>query len=121
MTGIQKEHTRKRNAQAIQQTGRKREDKAVAMDNHDKAFDLGSALESIGIEIETLTKLLCLYLEYREDEIGRVDPEQPWTTHLALNRANLGLALLNAIEAKTCSIAEDIKKAEEEAYSLSQI
>ena len=90
------------------------------MSDQKKVFSIASALEEIGIEMEYLKNLLILYFEHREDEIGGVDPEQPWTAAAALNRADLGLALLNAIETKTGSIAEAIKKAEEEAYTLSR-
>lgn len=90
------------------------------MSDQQKVFDIASALEEIGFEMEHLKNLLILYYEHREDEIGGVDPEQPWTAQAALNRADLGLALLNAIETKTGGIAEALKKAEEEAYSLSR-
>lgn len=90
------------------------------MSDQQKVFSIASALEAISFEIEHLTNLLCLYYEHREDEIAGVDPEQPWTAAAALNRADLGLALLNAIETKTGSIAAAIKKAEEEACTLSR-
>lgn len=90
------------------------------MSDQKKVFSIASALEEIGIEMEYLKNLLILCFEHREDEIGGVDPEQPWTAAAALNRADLGLALLNAIETKTGSIAEAIKKAEEEAYTLNR-
>lgn len=90
------------------------------MSDQKKVFAIASALEGIGFEMEHLINLLTLYYEHREDEIGGVDPEQPWTAAAALNRADLGLALLNAIETKTGSIAAALKKAEEEAYTLSR-
>ena len=90
------------------------------MSDQQKVFSIASALEQIGFEMERLINLLILYYEHREDEIGGVDPEQPWTAAAALNRADLGLALLNAIETKTGSIAEAIKKTEAEAYTLSR-
>lgn len=90
------------------------------MSDQKKVFAIASALEEIGFEMEHLTNLLCLYYEHREDEMAGADPEQPWTVQAALNRADLGLALLNAIETKTGSIAAALKKAEEEAYTLSR-
>lgn len=90
------------------------------MSDQQKVFSIASALEAISFEIEHLTNLLCLYYEHRENEIAGVDPKQPWTAAAALNRADLGLALLNAIETKTGSIAEAIKKTEAEAYTLSR-
>lgn len=90
------------------------------MSDHQKVFNIATDLEDISIEMEQLTNLIILYFEHREDEMGGIDPEQPWTVQIALSRADLGLALLNAIETKTYSISAALKKAEEEACTLSR-
>ena len=83
-------------------------------------MELASSLESLTVELEHLASLLQLYVEHREDELGGVSIEEPYTIIGLLARQKLGEALLTALEDKT-RIAKDLaEQAVKTGYELAR-
>lgn len=50
------------------------------------------------IDLERISNLLRLYCEHIESEYGSINPDEPWTAKVFLNRLPIGEALLDVIE-----------------------
>lgn len=83
-------------------------------------MDIVTNLDNISVGLEELTALLRLYDEHRGDELDAVDINQPWTVAVLINRKDLGLALLHAIEDKVAGIKVLTASTAQKAYDLAR-
>lgn len=82
--------------------------------------EMASTIDGLYIAIEELDNLLQLYDEHREGELDAVDIDQPWTVAVLINRKDLGLALLRAIEDKVAGIKDLTASTAQKAYDLAR-
>ena len=89
--------------------------------NRKSVFSLVSEMESVGIELDLLRDLMNLYDEFTGDEVGRLNPEEPWKTQCFVNRWDMSRALLRSIEEKIANISEMVKAVTKDGYDLLKV
>lgn len=77
-------------------------------------------LDVISTYLEEVTALLQLYGEHKEDELRGVNPQEPWTVAVMIDRKNLGIALHHAIEDKVAEIKDLTDSTAQKAYDLAR-
>ena len=75
-----------------------------------------STLDNAVIDLERISNLLRLYCEHIESEYGSINPDEPWTAKVFLNRLPICEALFDVIEDGVNAISGTLSALNDEMY-----
>lgn len=81
-----------------------------------KLFGFASDADGMCTDMERIENLIRLYCEHTDSECNGINPEEPYTAQVFLNRLAMGTSLLEVIEAEVKAVSKSLVKLTDDMY-----